>query len=264
MHWRAAAIFLVTACAALTPLSAAEDDARDEPETIFQRAFTQAMEPTERVRALESLAKEHPDSRWSDDALWVLGEAARRQQDGPRVLCYWQYLMTKRPDAVLEDYTRTLPIYRNSALPQVELLLVSEGNAFRSTDNRVLTGETGRVYLMNNAERFNPLPMVVWAELAGHYKRAGRGRLGLRAYRKALEAAPSQGRWAESCRARIRALEERLEAQAQTPEGEDASVVQAEPASEGRGPRDVTEDAPAEGPSAEEDEQRQTEPAESD
>ncbi len=215
-------IAIVLAAAAL-PTEAAEKTSLD-PRRAFQRAFTAKMAPRRRVALLESIAKEHPESPWADDALWALGEVARRNDDPRRVVCYWQYLMNRRPDAELEDYTRTLQLYRTSTLPQIELLLLSEGNSYVMDEPEVREGQSATLFLVKNARRFNPLPMVVWEEVGECCAELDKPRVALRAYRKALQAAPEKGRWRTDYWERIQRLEERLEALPPEQEGEDSSA----------------------------------------
>ena len=190
---------------------------------MFRRVFTETMKPVERVQALERIVKEHPDSEWADDALWVLGEAARRQQLAYRVVYYWQYMMARPAQPRLEAFTRTLPLYRKSSLSRVVFLLEAEGVSLlptpaappprKSTDEgasapQQVTRTRERLFL--GCRPFNAVPMVVWAELGACYEQVKKPRLALRAYRKALKAAPGTGRWPENYRACVERLEKRV------------------------------------------------------
>jgi tetratricopeptide (TPR) repeat protein len=164
---------------------------------VFRRVWTEEMPAAEKVRLLESIVKDHPRSEWADDALWALGEAARQEGLPARMMHYWHYLLSARPDVRLEDYTRSLPIYLRSGLPQVEMLLLAEGQSMVPRRRDVVNTEEANLFLMRNARRFNPVPMTVWGELAECYRKRGRLSLALKAYRKALEASPESGRLRE-------------------------------------------------------------------
>ncbi|MFO7955788.1 MAG: tetratricopeptide repeat protein [Candidatus Brocadiia bacterium] len=179
---------------------------------VFRRVWTEEMPPDEKVRLLESIVKDHPRSEWADDALWALGEAARQEGLPARMMHYWHYLLSARPDVRLEDYTRSLPIYLRSGLPQVEMLLLAEGQSMVPRRRDVVNTEEANLFLMRNARRFNPVPMTVWGELAECYRKRGRLSLALKAYRKALEAAPESGRLRERCRQKMRETEAQVNA----------------------------------------------------
>jgi hypothetical protein len=166
----------------------------------------------ERVRLLERIAKEHPDSEWADDAVWVLGEAARREERLGRVLYYWQFLLGRWPGARLEDYTRSLQVYRDSPMPAIESMLRAQGQGYVRRQEPVIEGSRGSMHLLRNAQRFNALPMTVWTELAECYRRLDKPRLALRCYRKALQAAPPGGSLRRRCQRNVERLEGYVEA----------------------------------------------------
>ena len=63
----------------------------------YRDALLNAVTPGERVQALEQVVKDHPKSRWADDALWVLGEAARQGSRHDLVVYYWHALVAAYP-----------------------------------------------------------------------------------------------------------------------------------------------------------------------
>lgn len=184
-----------------------EQEPIKDPGAEFRRAFTEEMNPAERTHALERVAKEHPGSRWADDALWVLGEVARQQGMTRRTMYFWHYLMARRADVELEEFTRTQEVYRSSRLAQVRVLLESDGIAYVADGSRIRKEPTA---FFVNARPVNPVPMVVWEELARSYQGLKKPELALKAYGKALESAPERGRWARIYRQRIESLEKRL------------------------------------------------------
>ncbi|MFO8007227.1 MAG: hypothetical protein R6V05_05755 [Candidatus Brocadiia bacterium] len=199
----------------------------EQPEALFERAFAADTGPLQRVRLLESLAKEHPLCAWSDDALWVLGEAARQQGNLPLMARYWQYLMTCQPDVDLEERTTELTVYRTSAVPQVRRLLVVEGKAYVRHQPRVTDG--GNWHVVENARRLNVVPMIVWGDLAAFYEQAGRPKLALKAYRRAMQCAPADCMWLQAYRGRIRQIEQEMASGLWGPEEPSESAAREEP-----------------------------------
>ncbi len=201
----------------LLTLLAAGDASRAPDETgpgaLFRRAFAEGpLRHAERVRLLERIAKEHGDSEWADDAVWVLGEAARRKERLERVIYYWQFLLGRWPGARLEDYTRSLQVYRDSPMPAIDSILRAEGQGYVRRQEPVIEDSGGSIHLLRNAQRFNALPMTVWTELAECYRRLDRPRLALRCYRQALRAAPSGGSLRRRCQQNVERLEGYVEA----------------------------------------------------
>ncbi len=174
-----------------------------DPGAEYRRIFSEEMDPTERTRALERLVKEHSDSPWADDALWVLGEAARQQGSTRRTVYFWHYLMARRPDVRLEEFTRGLEVYRKAPIPRVMLLMEVSGVAYAADGSEFKDGDS----FFYNAKPFNAVPMLVWEELGRSYKRLQKPALAVKAYRKALESAPPQGRWADIYGRRVERLE---------------------------------------------------------
>ncbi len=215
---------------ALAAAGAYGEAARDgsEPAATFRRVWTEEMPAAERVRLLESIAKDHPESEWADDALWALGEAARQEGLPGRMIHYWQYMLTVYPQVELEDFTRSLPLYRRSPLVHVEMLLLSEGLSFVPEEPHFVDTDDPETRFLRNARRFNPVPMVVWGELAEAYRRLDRLPLALKAYRRALDAAPRAGRFADSYRGAMRKVEAELEARPAAPPGRPAAAVAAD------------------------------------
>lgn len=215
------------ALAALAGLGAsasaqAKPDQPDEAERAFRVAFGPEVSPTQCTALLEQLAKEHADSKWADDALWVLGEAARQQGLPQRVIYYWQFLMARRPDVDLEEFTRGLDIYRASGLPQVEQYLQATGLGYVIEEGTAK--REGVVFI--NARRFNAVPMTVWEGLARSYEAFGKPALALKAYRRALSLAPAAGPWGKTYQERANRLETALKGRAggQQPAAEAAAA----------------------------------------
>jgi len=215
-------------CLAAAGVSAAQVPAQKpkaspaEAGKAFRAVFQGEMETAEQVKELERIVKEYPETGWDDDALWVLGEVARQDGRVDRVLYYWQYLMTRPVEPKLEEYTRTLVLYRKSSLYRVQFLLEAEGNAYvrpapgepttRQAFSLVATGPShrGGERIMLGCRRFNAVPMVVWAELGDCYERMGLLAAALRAHRKSVELSPEKGRWHKNYSERVARLEAKL------------------------------------------------------
>jgi hypothetical protein len=197
---------LLATCAAAAGARAADDGAGRKPDAaqaLFRSAFEDHLAPAERVEVLERVAKEHSDSPWADDALWVLGEAARRQHLTMRVLYYWQFLVTRWPAVHLEDYTRSLEFYHISPVGCVEHLLEMQGDLFLPQRGHVIPGKEAQAFAYKNAVAFNPAPMLVWEELGDCYALLDKQDLAAEAYARSLAAAPPAGDFARSFRVRV-------------------------------------------------------------
>jgi len=207
MDTRKALAVLGALVALLSGVTAADQAPIDGPGAEFRAAFAEGVEPVQSARMLVRLVKEHPQSEWADDALWVLGETARRQRRPDRVVYFWQYLMARKPGAELEEFTRSLELYRRSPLGNIMVLMEAEGTAY-VPDGKGITD--GRSFFV--AKPFNALPMAVWEELGRSYLTLGKPAVALKAYQRALACAPERGRWKDTYRARMQKLESRLEA----------------------------------------------------
>jgi hypothetical protein len=178
------------------------------PESLFAEAFAPDVGPDDSRMCLERIVKESPDSEWADDALWVLGEAARQQGQPRRVAYYWQYLMAVHPEPHLEELTRSLPLYQRSGLPQVELYMRRTGQSYVRSEGRLREGNRELL----NVKPFSPLPMLVWAELGKTYEHMGRLTLSRKAFARAQTSAPTGGQWRQNYAASARRIDAKLAA----------------------------------------------------
>ena len=168
---------------------------RQGAQALFRSAFAEQVSPADRVKILERVVKEQADSLWADDALWVLGAAARRQGLSTRVVYYWQFLISRWPAAHLEDYTRTLDVYRLSPASGIQRVLEAEGRLYVPQPGHVISGKDASAFVYNNAVAFNPVPMLVWEGLGDCYSELAKPDLAASAYAKVLAAAPAEGQW---------------------------------------------------------------------
>ncbi len=218
--------------------------APSDPAGAFRQALLGALTPDERVAALEQIVKDHPKSPWADDALWVLGETARKlkPERHDKVIYYWQFLMAQHPHVELEGFTRTLGVYKTSGLPQAQFYLTRTGRSY-VLQAGVTSRLRGTRRVLINARAFNTVPMSVWAGLGHAYRALGKHKPALAAYRNAQRAAPIGGLWRKQYDARIRALERLVpveEPEAAEPAGGDGKgePVEAAPASDDPGGED--------------------------
>jgi hypothetical protein len=178
-------------------------------EKLFREAFANQTTPPQRVRLLERVVKEHPDTDWADDALWTLGEAARRQHLHRAVVYYWQYLMGRYPEAELEPFTCRQTVYKESRVAAINDLLLREGSRYKRTGLKVQPGQERKSFVYGNVDVIDPLPMLVWEGLGDAYRRLEMEELAHKAYLKSAEAAPTEGRWATAYSKRIEQKAER-------------------------------------------------------
>ena len=190
--------------------SAPEAEGPDEARSVFEHAFDEETTVAERVHALERIVKESPDSKWADDALWALGELARQEGQARRVAYYWQYLMAVHPEPRLEEFTRSLPLHRQSGLAQVEFLLRLTGQSYVRDDGRLERDDNDKVFV--NVKPFSPVPMLVWAGLGHSYEQLDKLEMSLKAYQEALRRAPAAGQWREAYADSARRVQAKLTA----------------------------------------------------
>ena len=204
----------------------AEAPATADVQTAFTQAFAPEVEPQAARLALERIVKESPDSEWADDALWVLGEHARQGGQPLRVAYYWQYLMAVRPEPHLEEFTRSLPLYRWSGLVQVEIYVRKTGQSYALNEGRIREGN--REFL--NVKAFNPVPMLVWAGLGSSYEQMDRLALSLKAFQQAQASAPTGGPWRASYEASARRVQMKLSALGVPPQAPGTPTAAPQPA----------------------------------
>jgi tetratricopeptide (TPR) repeat protein len=196
-----------------------------QAERLFRRAFEPGVAAEDRVTLLTRVVKDHTDSEWADDALWILGETARREGDAQRLVCCWHLLLGRWPRVLLQDYTQTLEVYRHSRARNIRVLLEAEGSAYSSTAMVVGANERRTSFVYSNAAAFDPIPMLVWEDLAECYAELGRTEMALKAYDMALEKAPAEGRWGSRHREQIVSRREKLARQPRKRDKERARPV---------------------------------------
>jgi tetratricopeptide (TPR) repeat protein len=192
---RALSVCLCLAVTAGLCLAAGETlDARVE--RMFRDAFRRDRTMTQRAEMLESLVKDHPQSKWADDALWALAEMADAMKNRDAAVRFRRALAERETPPTLEPFTRTLPIYTESRVPRVLYLLSMSGNRYKRDGVRAVP--------------FNPLPMMLHEELAMDYEEMGQLELALQEYRLAEKAAPEGDFFARTYAARASRIEARL------------------------------------------------------
>jgi len=166
---------LAAALAAYAADEAAEEDAR----RAYVSAFEAGLKDEERIGILEKVAKDYADTRWADDALWVLGEVADKSGDRRRAILFRRQLLEREALPALERLTCSLRVYSQSRVPNVLFVVERTGHLYRISGDKLV--------------RFNPIPMVTCEELALDYEALGLLELALREYRRAITAAPPGG-----------------------------------------------------------------------
>jgi len=193
------ALFLALTFAALAghPLRAADQATEEQARERYESAFEPGLQLQERTDILESVAKDYADTRWADDALWVLGEVASRSGDLRRAILFRRQLLERDRMPELEPYTRSRWIYRHSRVPGALYVLEHTGHAYTAKGIRAVP--------------FNPIPMLTCEALAQDYERLGLLELAYREYRRAAAAAPQDGLFSSIYEARAERLRRRIE-----------------------------------------------------
>jgi hypothetical protein len=152
---------------------------RQDPGTMFAEAFREDLTPEERIDIMRCIARDHSESRWGDDALWILAQVATIRRDAARSILLRQQILDREESVSLEKFTISRPIYRRSRLPEVEFLLQQTGHLY--------SGKPG------HTTRRNVMPIVLHEELGGAYQSLGMFRSAAREYRVAAKLVPPDG-----------------------------------------------------------------------
>ena len=180
-------------------LMAADEATEEEARQLYEGAFSEGLKVAERLEALEQVAKDYADTAWADDALWVLGEVARKRRDSRRAVLFGRQLLEREVPPSLEPFTEQQAIYARSRLPRVLFLLGRTGHLYRHEGAKAI------------AIPFDPLQMVVSEGLALQYEKLGLHELALKEYRRAIAAAPPGGMFARIYVRRADRLEKKVE-----------------------------------------------------
>jgi hypothetical protein len=165
----------------------------EAPGKMFARAFRGDLTPAQRIGIVRDIARDHANSNWGDDALWVLAQVATMRNQTARSIVLRQHLLARKEDLSLEPLTRSRPIYRRSRLPEMEYLLEQTGRLYR--------GKPGR------AIRVDVFPLVLHEELGRAYQRLGMNREAAKEYRRAAQLASARGFLARLYNRRAQRLE---------------------------------------------------------
>ncbi len=190
-------LVLCVGLGAIPLAGAADEETEAQARRFYASAFRDDLGADERAAALEALAKDYADTRWADDALWVLGEMADRGGDRRRAILFRRQLLQRQSPPQLEELTRSLPVYRHSRIPQALFVLDLTGKSYRKDGGWGLP--------------FNPVPMMACEDLAFDYEGMELFELALREYRRAARAAPPGGLFRRTYERHARRLEKKIE-----------------------------------------------------
>jgi len=207
---RAYPALLLSLCIALGACAgvlAADKAAEKEARNLFRSAFQDGLSDKERVETLESVAKDHADTSWADDALWVLGEMASANARRDLAVRFRRALMDREEPPLLERFTESLPIYADSRIPRVLYLLNLTGNRYIRDGYKAVP--------------FNPLSMLTHDALSLDYEAMDMLELALQECRRSIEAAPKDGLFQKNYKRRAQRLEKKI-AEAKKKKDQDA------------------------------------------
>lgn len=170
-------------------------------QALFQHSFSPNLKLKHRRKALCRVVADYKNTRWADDALWVLAELADGTGHRVRTLQYREKLLKNATTPKLEAFTKTTKVYRDSRLPIIVRVLEL----------------TGRCYLQDkkkrtpvNPPKFNPLPMVLHDQVGLAYTRMQKLKEALRQYKAAQKASPKRGLFWRHYQKTIRDLERKI------------------------------------------------------
>ena len=130
---------------------AADDEMEEEARRKYESTFEEGLKGKQRVQMLEQIAEEYKDTRWCDDALWVLSEMADRGGYLQHAIRFRKQLAERKARTELEPFTRRQRIYVKSRARSVDILLLYTG------DRYAVRGET--------VVMFNPVPDSVKSKI---------------------------------------------------------------------------------------------------
>ncbi len=161
--------------------SDAEAPSGTEPgaEELYKSVFRRGLHMKTRKRILREVIRKHPDSRWTDDALWMLGRIAEMQGDRARAIMWRRRLIEDFPKPVLENFSTEQVPYRTSSIPGILRLVETTGYGFAHDSDTVYS--------------FNPVPFSVHYELGVAYQEMGYYELAENEYRRALRHIAPEG-----------------------------------------------------------------------
>lgn len=178
---RLAMVFCVLLClASATALGDGEQAGRTEKaRRMFNSAFRSWLKTEQRVIIMRNVARDFEDTRWGDDALWILSRVADMRNEPARAIVLRQQLLQRGNAPSLEEFTRKRPLFRASRIAQAEFLLERTGYLYR--------GKPGR------ARKVNVMPMILHEQLAAAYARLDMPKSAAREYARARKLAPPGG-----------------------------------------------------------------------
>ena len=155
------------------------EDAVATPEELFQAACEDAEDLDERLEALADFVKQHPRSKWADDAVWMMGELCKQAKRTREAIEHKSRLVKKYPHCRLQPYTRKQRVYKRSFVAALAKLLKNLGHVKFGKDQRFTY--------------FRPEPIAMNHDLAVIYERLGDYPRSKRYYEACLKRMPREG-----------------------------------------------------------------------
>jgi len=188
----------VLLCAFATPVLAEDEVSEAKAEKLFRSAFDKKAMPYERFAALSSVVKRHKKSKWADDALWTLSQWELRRKHINHAMRLMTNLADSFPRCELEEFTMYQDVYRQSRIPRVLHMIKVSGYG------HIGVGADGKVITLN------PVPMVLYEDLARLWLAKKHYRNSLKYYELALQYGPVGGFYKKTLVNRVKEAKERL------------------------------------------------------
>lgn len=164
---------------AVVPAGASDSDkAERKAEELFKNAFRDELEIHERVECVREVVRKYGDTKWGDDALWVLARVADKRDNLSEAVVLRHQLLERESGVELEPFTRAQKLYETSRASQLDLLLTNDGHIY--------SGKGG------HPERYDVMRLALHDRLGRCYEQLGLGRSSIREYKEALRLAPGE------------------------------------------------------------------------
>ncbi|MFP4029421.1 MAG: hypothetical protein ACLFWL_16665 [Candidatus Brocadiia bacterium] len=194
------------------PVYGADDATEEKARRAFIKGLRSGVEIEEREKIFLNVAKDYPDTRWADDAIWLLSELASGRDKRARAVLLRRELVDREEFPKLEKPTEATPVYRRSRLRQIVFLLENMGHRFRRREGLKI-------------ETFNALPMSLHEALAVDYIAMDKLKMARHEYKEALKLAPGEF-FKRMYRRRLKGLEKEIFVQEHTGKASDKKESQ--------------------------------------
>lgn len=170
--------FLIFLVAAVPASASTSEQSKRVATKLFKKAFQRKLPTKKRLARIRQVARDHTETRWGDDALWVLARVADARGNPARSVVIRQQLLDRKGSVHLEPFTQNQKLFRTSRIYQLQFLLERSGHIYEG--------------IKANAKRFDVVSLALHDQLGWGYEQLKMPRSAAREYRRALHLAPGK------------------------------------------------------------------------